>query len=99
VAHARLTLNYTIWISTPSSFNLSCKSYMIEVIGRQTVSQFVKIKSTNQYSPFKSSSDNVSSSCVVNSKSSTVSDIFVSIFSLLQPDKSNTATKVRINAR
>src|SRR5699024_6543653 len=54
---------------------------MFDVIGRQTVVQFVKTKSATQYVPFKSSVVNVSLSWVVNSKSGTSSDIVVSIFS------------------
>src|SRR5699024_6047417 len=53
---------------------------MFVVMGRQTVVQLVKTKSATQYFPFKSSKPNVSLSCVVNSKSDTSSDMFVSIW-------------------
>src|SRR5699024_245186 len=71
------------------SFNESCKLDILEVIGRQTVTQFVKTKSAIHHSPFKSSKLKSSSSWVVKEKSFTVLDMFVSIGNLLEQAPSN----------
>src|SRR5699024_6250349 len=67
---------------------------MFDVIGRHTVVQLVNTKSATQYVPLRSSKPNDSLSCVVNSKSSTFSDIVVSIFSPPQA-----ASIIRINVK
>src|SRR5690625_1646001 len=64
--------------SRSSSANFVCNFAILLVIGKQTVSQFVKIKSATHHFPAKSSLERVSPSWVVNSKSATGASIFVS---------------------
>src|SRR5690625_791704 len=83
-------------LSTLALSNFSCKIAILLVIGKQTVVQFVKIKSATQYLPCKSSFDSVSPSCVVYSKSGTVDSIFVSTFSPPQAASTKTSDKVKM---
>src|SRR5699024_4763001 len=69
-------------ISRLSSFIRPCKRTIFEVIGKQAVVQFVKMKSAIHHLPAKSLRLKPSPSCVVKSKSATFSFIFVSIGNL-----------------